>query len=407
MAVYQFKGVTAAGKNVSGIRNADSVRTLQGLLRKEGIFPTEISQQADDRAKAAGEIDVKRFTKRVSTRELAVVTRQLATLLHAGVTLVESLTAVADQTENDSLKLVLSQVKQRVNEGSSLADAMGQHPRVFPDLYCNMIGAGETSGALDVVLIRLADFTESQARLRSKIIGALTYPAIMVLVGLGIMGILLVAVIPQITKIFEDRKAALPLPTKILLGTANFITDYWWLILIVLTVSVFALIQYVKTDRGRIKWDRFKLDMPIVGKLLRMLTISRFSKTLSTLLKSGVPLLGAMGIVRNIVNNRILADAIDDARTSIKEGESIAAPLKRSGEFPPLVIHMIAVGERSGQLEEMLNNVAESYQEQAETRINALMTLLEPLMIVMMGGAVGFMVVSILLPIMQLNEFAR
>jgi general secretion pathway protein F len=407
MAVYQFKGVTAAGKNVNGIRNADSVRTLQGMLRKEGIFPTEISQQADQRAKAAGEIDIKRFTKRVSTRELAVVTRQLATLLHAGVTLVESLTAVVDQSENESLKLVLSQVKQRVNEGSSLADAMGQHPRVFPELYCNMIRAGETSGALDVVLTRLADFTESQARLRSKIIGALTYPTIMVLVGLGIMGILLVAVIPQITKIFEDRKAALPLPTKILLGTANFITAYWWLILIVMAVSIFALIQYVKTDRGRTKWDRFKLDMPVVGKLLRMLAISRFSKTLSTLLKSGVPLLGAMGIVRNIVNNRILAEAIDDARTSIKEGESIAAPLKRSGEFPPLVIHMIAVGERSGQLEEMLNNVAVSYQEQAETRINALMTLLEPLMIVMMGGAVGFMVVSILLPIMQLNEFAR
>jgi general secretion pathway protein F len=188
---------------------------------------------------------------------------------------------------------------------------------------------------------------------------------------------------------------------------ANFITEYWWLILIVLVVTVFALIQYVKTDRGRVKWDRFKLDMPVVGKLLRMLAISRFSKTLSTLLQSGVPLLGAMGIVRNIVNNRILAEAIDDARTSIKEGESIAAPLKRSGEFPPLVIHMIAVGERSGQLEEMLNNVAENYQEQAETRINALMTLLEPLMIVMMGCAVGFMVVSILLPIMQLNEFAR
>jgi general secretion pathway protein F len=407
MAVYQFKGVTAAGKNVNGIRNADSVRTLQGMLRKEGIFPTEITQQADDRAKAAGEIDIKRFTKRVSTRELAVVTRQLATLLHAGVTLVESLTAVVDQSENVSLKLVLSQVKQRVNEGSSLADAMGQHPRVFPDLYCNMIRAGESSGALDVVLTRLADFTESQARLRSKIIGALTYPAIMVLVGLGIMGILLVAVIPQITKIFEDRKAALPLPTKILLGTANLITEYWWLILIVLAVSIFALIQYVRSDRGQVKWDRFKLEMPVVGKLLRMLAIARFSKTMSTLLKSGVPLLGAMGIVRNIVNNRILAEAIDDARNSIKEGESIAAPLKRSGEFPPLVIHMIAVGERSGQLEEMLNNVAESYQEQAETRINALMTLLEPLMIVMMGGAVGFMVVSILLPIMQLNEFAR
>jgi general secretion pathway protein F len=217
----------------------------------------------------------------------------------------------------------------------------------------------------------------------------------------------MVVVIPKITKIFEDRKATLPVPTKILLGMANFVRDYWWLILLVLVISIYALVKYVKTEKGRIRWDRFMLDMPIVGKIMRMLSIARFSKTLSTLLKSAVPLLNAMGIVRNIVNNRILAMAIDDARVSIKEGESIAAPLKRSGEFPPLVIHMIAVGERSGQLEEMLNNVANSYQDQAENRINALTTLLEPLMIVFMGGAVGFMVVSILLPIMQLNEFAR
>jgi len=214
-------------------------------------------------------------------------------------------------------------------------------------------------------------------------------------------------VIPKITKIFADRKAALPLPTKVLLGVANFVRDYWWLLLLLAVIGVIGLIQYVKTERGRKRWDRFMLDMPIAGKIIRMLAISRFAKTLSTLLVSGVPLLTALSIVRSIVNNKILARAIDDARDSIKEGESIATPLRRSGEFPPLVIHMIAVGERSGQLEEMLNNVAESYQDQAENRINALTTLLEPLMIVFMGGAVAFMVLSILLPIMQLNEFVR
>lgn len=407
MAVYQYKGLNTAGKSVKGIRNAESVRSLQGILRKEGIFPTEISQQKDQESRASREIDLKRLTARVSTRELSVITRQLATLLAAGVTLVESLSAMVEQTENEKLKLVLSQVKQRVNEGSSLADAMAQHPKVFPDLYCNMVRAGESSGALDVVLVRLADFTENQAKLRSKIIGTLSYPAIMIVIGMAILTILMVVVIPKITKIFEDRKASLPLPTKILLGMANFFRDYWWLILIVLVIAIVVLVQYIKTDKGRVKWDRFLLELPIVGHILRMLSIARFSKTLSTLLKSGVPLLNAMNIVRNIVNNQVLAKAIDDARASIKEGESIAAPLKRSGEFPPLVTHMIAVGERSGQLEEMLNHVANNYQDQAENRIDALTTLLEPLMIVFMGGAVGFMVVSILLPIMQLNEFAR
>ncbi len=405
MAVYHYKGVSSSGKAVSGIRNADGIRTLQSLLRKDGVFPTEIQQQ-QERTKR-GEIDLKKLTARVSTRELSVITRQLATLLKAGVTLVESLSAVIDQAENQTLKMVTAQVKQRVNEGSSLADAMGHHPKVFPELYCNMIRAGESSGALDVVLNRLADFTEGQAKLRSKVIGTMTYPAIMVMIGMGILTILMVVVIPKITKIFADRKAALPLPTKVLLTMANFVRDYWWLILVLLVLGIIGLIQYIKTERGRLRWDRFMLDMPIAGKIIRMLAISRFAKTLSTLLVSGVPLLTALSIVRSIVNNKILARAIDDARDSIKEGESIAAPLRRSGEFPPLVIHMIAVGERSGQLEEMLNNVAESYQDQAENRINALTTLLEPLMIVFMGGAVAFMVLSILLPIMQLNEFVR
>lgn len=405
MAVYHFKGVTVNGKNVSGIRNADSARSLQGLLRKEGIFPTEISEHGQ--AQRSREVNLKRLRGSVSARDLSVVTRQLATLLRAGVTLVESLSAVIDQTENPTLKLVLSQVKQKVNEGNSLADAMAVHPKAFPELYCNMVRAGESSGALDIVLLRLADFTESQAQLRSKIIGTMTYPAIMILVGLVIISILMVVVIPKITKIFADRKATLPLPTKVLLAVANFTREWWWAILLMLVLGLVMFFRYIRTENGRLRWDRFKLDMPIAGNIIRMLAIARFSKTLSTLLSSGVQLLGAMAIVRSIVNNTILARAIDDARESIKEGESVAAPLKRSGEFPPLVIHMIAVGERSGQLEQMLEHVAESYQSQAETKINTLTTLLEPLMIVFMGGAVAFMVLSILLPIMQLNEFAR
>ena len=232
MAVYQFKGVTTSGKSVSGIRNADSARTLQGILRKEGIFPTEISEHG--KAQRSREVNLKHLRGSVSARDLSVVTRQLATLLRAGVTLVESLSAVIDQTENSTLKLVLSQVKQKVNEGTSLADAMAVHPKAFPELYCNMVRAGESSGALDIVLQRLADFTESQAQLRSKIIGTMTYPAIMIMVGLVIISILMVVVIPKITKIFADRNATLPLPTKVLLTVANFTREWWWAIILAL-----------------------------------------------------------------------------------------------------------------------------------------------------------------------------
>ncbi len=405
MPVYKYKGMNDAGKAVNGIRNADNPRALRSLLRKENIFLTDVEQQKDRAGSGQGSLSTRR--RKVNALELSVLTRQLSTLLAAGVTLVESLTAMVDQVDNEYLKLVLSQVKQRVNEGGTLAEAMGQHPKVFPLLYCNMIQAGESSGALDVVLNRLADFTEGQARLRSKIIGTLTYPAIMIVMGLGIMILLIVVVIPKITKIFEDMKATLPLPTRILLGISDFLAAYWWAVLILLVLLGFALRAYVNTEKGRIRWDRFKLNMPIFGSIVRMLAISRFTRTLSTLLTSGVPLLGSLTIVRNIVNNQILAQALDDARESITGGESIAAPLKRSGEFPPLVIHMIAVGERTGQLESMLEHVAVSYESQAENRINALTALLEPLMIVFMGGAVGFMVLSIILPILQLNEFAR
>ncbi len=407
MAVYRFKGLNAQGKEVSGIRDADSPRGLRALLRKENIFPTEIRDQAGGKAAEDRNLDLRRLRGRVSSSDLAILTRQLATLLHAGVTLVESLSAMIDQVEDDLLKLTLNQVKQRVNEGSSLADAMAQHPKVFPELYCNMIRAGESSGALDVVLNRLADFTEGQARLRSKVIGTLTYPAIMVVVGIGILAVLFVVVIPKITQIFEDLKATLPLPTRVLLAISDFLGSYWWVLLLAIGGGTWAALAYIRTERGRLRWDGFKLRMPVIGGIVRMLAVARFAKTLSTLLHSGVPLLSALSIVRGIVNNGVLAGAIDGARESIQEGESIAAPLKRSGHFPPLVTHMIAIGERSGQLEAMLDNVASSYESQAEARINQLTTLLEPLMIVLMGGAVGFMVFSVLLPILQLNQFAR
>jgi general secretion pathway protein F len=296
-------------------------------------------------------------------------------------------------------------VKQKVNEGSSLADALAEHPKVFTDLYVNMIRAGESSGALDVVLVRLADFTESQAQLRSKIIGAMAYPVIMVIVGIAIVGILFVVVIPKVTKIFEDMNVTLPWTTRILIALSSFSRDYWYVMLVAVPGLVYGVRSWVKTPRGRAWWDKTQLKVPIFGELVRMLAISRFAKTLATLLASGVPIITAMDIVKNVVTNTLLSDVIDKARDAIREGESIAAPLKRSGQFPPLVYHMIAIGEKSGQLEEMLQNVAKSYESQTQMRITALTAALEPIMVLAMGGGVAFIVFSILMPIMQLNTF--
>jgi general secretion pathway protein F len=308
--------------------------------------------------------------------------------------------------DHEKLKRVLGDVKQRVNEGASLADALAAHPRVFSNLYVNMIRAGEHSGALEVVLVRLADFTQSQARLRSKILGTMAYPVFMMLIGTGIMGVLFTVVIPKITRIFEQTSAVLPWYTRVTIGISSFAAGYWWAILLFFGAAGWLFFRWKATPAGRARLDRFKLTVPIFGSVVRQIAVGRFARTLSTLLRSGVPLLTAMDIVRNVVGNTRLADVIDQSRDAIREGESIAAPLKRSGEFPPLVYHMVAVGERSGALEEMLGNVADAYEDQVDTTITALTSLLEPIMIVAMGLVVGFIVFSVLMPILQINNLA-
>ncbi|MFL5275122.1 MAG: type II secretion system inner membrane protein GspF [Myxococcales bacterium] len=426
MPVFEYSGLTEAGKNVRGVKDAENRKVLRSLLRKDGIFLTDVraaegaaiatassssSRPVTGKIELSGqglsrEVDLRQvFGSRVSGQDLAIATRQLATLIGAGITLVDALTALVDQIEQPRLKRIIGIVRQKVNEGSSLADALAEHPKVFTTLYVNMIRAGESSGALDVVLVRLADFTEAQAALRNKIMGAMLYPAIMLLVGLGIVGILFIVVIPKVTTIFADMNVSLPWTTQILITTSTFARDYWYLMLAAIPLFVWAMRRYLKTTRGRAWWDRTKLNAPIFGELVRMLSLARFAKTLATLLSSGVPLLTALDIVKNIVNNSILSKVIEDARDAIREGESIAAPLKRSGQFPPLVHHMIAIGEKSGQLEEMLQNVARSYDAQVEVRVSALTSLLEPIMIVGMGVGVAFIVFSILMPIMQLNTF--
>lgn len=416
MPVFEFKGFDATGKAIKGLRDADSVKALRALLKKEGVLATEVKEsgRAGTKTKAGQKAkqgvldrDVEfTFLQRVSTEDLALATRQLATLLQAGVPMVDSLAALIEQSEKATLKRVLSQVKTDVNEGSSLGDAMAKH-KAFDHIFVNMVRAGESSGTLDVVLERLADFKEGQAKIQGEIMGALMYPMIMVFVGFINIGILFTVVVPRITKIFDHAKVQLPLQTRMLMFASGAVRDWWWLMLIVAVGAVFLFSRWRSSPRGREQWDAAILYIPVFGGVMRMIAVSRFARTLGTLLSSGVSLLVALDIVKNVVANTKIMKAIEVARDAIREGEDIAAPLKRSGQFPPMVIHMVAIGEKSGQLEQMLVRVATAYEQRVDVRLKGLMSLLSPLLILVMGGAVGFIVFSILTPILQMNTLVK
>ncbi|MEM7403570.1 MAG: type II secretion system F family protein, partial [Myxococcota bacterium] len=270
-----------------------------------------------------------------------------------------------------------------------------------------MVRAGEASGTLDVVLQRLADFTESQANLRSKVIGALTYPMVMMLVALVVLGIILTTVVPRMTRIFEHSNMTLPLITRFMLGVSEFMQSYWWLLIILAIVAGYIFSRWKTTETGRAKWDRLCLQLPVFGPIIQMVAVARFARTLSTLLSSGVPLLTTLQIVRNVVASEPLEQAVDAVRDAVREGEDIATPLRKSGLFPPMVTHMIAIGERSGQLEEMLKRVAGTYEQRVDGQVSMLTSLLEPIMIVLMGGIVGIILFSVLLPMMQMSQLAE
>jgi general secretion pathway protein F len=421
VAVFEYRGLSSAGKTVTGMKEAESPKALRAVLRKDGVFITEVLGQAEGSLKGAGrragagaaaalsgDINLRRLGGgRVTTDDVAVLTRQLATLLKAGVALVEALAALVDQVEKEKLKRIVSDVKQQVNEGTSLGDALQAHVKVFGPLYVNMIKAGESSGALDSVLLRLAEFTEGQARLRQKVVGTMIYPAIMMVIGGGVLTMLMTVVVPKVTKVFTDMKVTLPWTTQVLIFTSTLLQDFWFIILPVTVGGAVGFVLWTRSKAGKPRWDRIVLKLPVFGDLTRQLAVARFTRTLATLLKSGVPLLAALDIVKNVVTNSVMSDVIDTARDAIREGESIANPLKKSGEFPPLVYHMVAIGERSGQLEDMLVNVADSSEASVNVRIGALTALLEPMMIVLMGAVIAFVAFSILMPILQMNSMVH
>jgi general secretion pathway protein F len=404
MAVFVWRGIDPRGRTVKGVLDADNPKALRTTLKRDGVLVTEVVEESVARVKKDREVDLSNLFKRVSTLDIAMMTRQLATLLKSGIPLVEALSALIEQQEKPALKSALTQIRDKVNEGTSFADALRAHPKIFPHIYVNLVAAGEASGTLEVVLGRLAEYIEGQAKLRTKVMAALAYPAFMMCLTVVVIFVLLAVVVPRVTSIFEKFDAALPWYTELLVGVSTFFAWFWWLILLVIGGSVYGFMHWRKTPKGRATWDRFILRVPLFGRLALLVAVTRFARTLATLLSGGVPILRAMEITKNVLGNAELEQVIDDARSSVREGESIAVPLKRSGRFPPIVVHMIAIGERSGQLEEMLENVATAYEVQVENRITAMTALLEPLIIVIMGIMVGSIAFSIIMPILKINQ---
>lgn len=410
MPVFSYKGVDGRGKAIAGTKDADTPKMLRALLRREGVLVTQVTEARGGAGSSAAGEGLSRqvglgILSRARVRRVEVVafTRQLATLLKAGIPLAEALGAIFEQLEHPRMKAVVGDVRIKVNEGSSLADALSRHRPVFEETYISMIRAGETAGNLDQVLMRLAELMEAQGRLKSKVLGAMIYPVIIVILSCVLMAVLMVLVVPKVTQIYQDSGKTLPWNTQLLIFVSGSLAGYWYAWVAAVAVLLGGFGAWKRSSSGRVAWDALTLRLPIAGQLARQLAIGRFARTLGTMLAAGVPLLRAIDIASEILGNRILTRAVTCARDQIQQGESIATTLKRSGEFPPIVTHMIGVGERAGQLEQMLGNVADAFEAEADARLNRLTALLEPLMIVVMGGLVAFIVFSILMPIMDMS----
>jgi general secretion pathway protein F len=408
MPVYEYTALNKSGKSVNGIIDADSLLAARQKLRGSGIFPVDVKETSSKpKDIRSGPVSVSGILKRIKSAEISIATRQLSILLSAGVPLVGSLDALLSQLTNPLVKKIMAQVKESVNEGNSLAFALSQHPKAFSNVYVNMVRAGEASGSLDVVLDRLADLGEHQQALRGRLKAALTYPIFMSIIGTLVLFFLITFIVPNITQIFTEMQQALPVPTIVLINVSNFLKSFWWLILLGLSMILLIIRQLKKTPRGHYVWDEAKLRIPIMGPINRKIAVARFGRTLGSLLQAGVPLISALQIVRNIVNNVILADVIDNAVEEIQAGKGLASPLAQSRWFPSIVVQMIFVGEQSGELETMLGKIADTYERDVESQIMAMTSMLEPVMILFMGVVILFIVVSILLPIFEMNQMIR
>lgn len=406
MPIYEYKGVTSNGRNVSGVQDGEGLKAVKSKLKKEGIIVLDIQEGSSARA-ARRETLSFTFGARVRLGDVANATRQLATLLASGLPLMDALSVLVEQEENAALRGALSSVRDSVREGASMADALKDNPKVFSPLYINMVSAGEASGTLEITLDRLADFLDEQVRLRGRISAALAYPAFMTIIGLGMLLFIFTFVMPRIIGMFQDMKQQLPFITLMLLAVVRFLSSFWWALLLAAAGGAYYFRRYARTQAGKENIDARLLRLPVFGTLIRMIAVSRFTRTLGTLLQSGVPTLTALDIVKNVIGNSVLANAVQKARENVREGESIADPLRRSGLFPPVVVQMVAVGEKSGELEKMLLKISDSFDRTVETRLTGFMALLEPVIILAMGLIIGFVVIAIMLPMLEMSSGVR
>jgi len=404
MPTFVYRGLDKAGKSVGGEIAADDERGAIALIKAQGLFPTEVNPptEAKTESNGSGGSVFHRLSGGFNS-DLTVLTRQLANLAAGGVPLMSAFAALTEHTENPKLQAVLMQMQQDVQSGKTLWEALGAHPRVFPPLYVHMVKAGEASGQLGTVLLWLADYQEKEQTRRTQIRGALAYPMLLVSAGIISIALLTTLVVPKFISMFQEFEQALPLPTLILINVSHFLSQWWWVILGLVVVVVLGLRRYAATPQGRYRMDGWKLHMPIFRKLTIKSAMSRFARTTSTLLQGGVPLLDALAVVRDVLNNEVLAQATDQAREGMREGESFAARLKQTGVFPPLVTHMVAIGEETGDLYTMLNTVASTYDVEVEAALKSMVSLLEPLIIIAVGGTIGFIILAMLLPVFTIN----
>jgi type IV pilus assembly protein PilC len=397
MAHYKFTAKDASGRTVSDTMEADSEMTIVTQLRRKGLVVLSV-ETVEKQSKA------KKGKKKIKAQELVIFSRQLATMVDAGLPLIQALDTLRDQADSIGFRSVVGSLVSSIESGSSFSEALAIHPKVFSNLFVNMVRAGETSGTLSEILDRIASYMEDSANLKRKVKSAMIYPAVVTVLSIVITTVLLVKVIPVFKDIYDSFGQVLPLPTRMLLGFSDFLRSYLHFGIIGLGVGVFLFMKFIKTEEGALKFDRFKFRVPIFGDLFKKISVSRFSRTLSVLIRSGVPILSAMDIVARTAGNKVIEFAIDDAAEEIKQGENIAGPLGATAVFPPMVIKMIAVGEEAGKLDNMLEKVSDFYDSQVDAAVSGLTSLIEPLLIVFMGVVIGGIVICMFLPIFKLSQ---
>jgi general secretion pathway protein F len=407
MPVYEYTALHSSGKKTKGSIEADSIRAARQKLRTQNVFPTDIHESLKKVTNKTKDVKLLLGGDRVSVKQLMVATRLLATLSNAGLPLISALLSLSEQEQSPTFKRIIVDIKERVEQGSALAKAMGAYPKVFPRLYINMVASGEASGALDTALENLADYYEAQHELRRKVTNALMYPILMFTFCILVVVILVTFVVPSIVEVFIKQNVALPFPTQLVIGLSNALISYWWLIIgIVIGFGYYVQHQY-QTTAGRAWFDKKFLTLPIYGAIYRKVATARIASTLATLLNGGVQLLSALDIVKNIIGNVHMRQAIEDAQDGVREGKSLARELSKSGYFPDLLSQMIAIGEKSGKLEGMLQKAGKTFSYEANSSISGLTTLLEPLMIMLLGGIVFSIVISVLLPMVELMQIVQ